>query len=79
MKLIRYKLYYPQEYYRVYFEGKRDLLDKKALDIICGGAEEIRKGILGIKSKAEYDFELLSLLKTANEAICKGVDLTGIV
>lgn len=27
----------------------------------------------------EYDFELLSLLKTANEAICRGVDLTGIV
>lgn len=76
------KLYHPREYYKVYFESKQELLDKKALDIICGGADVIYKKTCELGETMEIwenESELMLLFETAYEAICRGVDLTGII
>lgn len=81
-ELAWYDLRYPRKYYKVYFESKRELLDKKALDIICGGADEIYKKICNMRRNMAMrgeESELMPLLTTAYEAICRGVDLAGIV
>lgn len=80
--LAWYDLYYPREYYKVYFESKRELLDKEVLDIICGGADEIYKKICNMRRNMAMwgeKSELMQLLINAYEAICKGVELAGIV
>lgn len=81
VQLAWYDLCYPNEYFVVYFEIKRNLLDRKALEIICYGAEEIYKKICDImlRMSSEEKSELVKLLKTAYEAIGKGVELAGIV
>lgn len=82
VELAWYKLYHPREYYKVYFESRRELLDKKALDIICGGADEIYKETCELGEAMEIygdESELMLLYETAYEAICRGVDLTGII
>lgn len=81
-ELAWYDLYYPREYYKVYFESKRELLDKEVLDIICGGADEIYKKICIMRRNMAMwgsESEVMPLLKTAYEAIGRGVDLAGIV
>ena len=74
VQLVWYDLCYPDEYFVVYFESKRNLFDRKALEIICGGAEEKYKRICDIRLRmsSEESSELVKLLKTAYEAIGKG-------
>lgn len=82
VELVWYKLYHPREYYKVYFESKRDLLTPKALDIIYGGASAIYKKICDIGEALgilRNESERMLLFETAYEAICRGVNLTGIV
>lgn len=81
-RLAWYDLYYPQEYYKTYFESKRELIDRNALDIIHSGAGMIYKNICDMRRDMVVwwdEPELMPLLKTAYEAICRGVDLAGIV
>lgn len=78
-RLAWYDLYYPPEYYKVYFESKRDILDRS---IIRSGAGMIYKNICDMRRDMVVwwdEPELLPLLKTAYEAICRGVELAGIV
>ena len=80
--LAWYKLCYPREYYKVFFESKKELLDKNALDIIYGGADEIYNAACDMGEAMEIcggESELMLLYDTAYEAICRGVDLTGII